>query len=139
MEVDRLRCMVLDKLGFEVKHADFLQLKPDDLAGQVDAVLMNPPYAGRLWQDHFEHALQFVKDGGTVAGILPEGAVTKMQQVDGYAVEYSEVKRNQFAGVSIGVVYARLVKRGQSKPATAPTPESAQVDATGQYGLFEAA
>lgn len=139
VEVDRLRCMVLDKLGFEVKHADFLQLKPEDLSGQVDAVLMNPPYAGRLWQDHFEHALQFVKEGGTVAAILPEGAVSKMQQVDGFAVEYTEIKRNLFDGVSIGVVYARLVKTNQSKPAPAPTTKAAPVDATGQYGLFEAA
>lgn len=140
VEVDRLRCMVLDKLGFEVKQADFLQLKPEDLNGQVDAVLMNPPFAGRQWQDHVEHGLGFVREGGVLAAILPEGAKTKMPEVDGFAVEYTEVKRNLFDGTSIGVVYARIVKEAKAKSVpTEPVKQQSGEQGVEQFGLFEAA
>ncbi len=107
VEVDRLRCIALDKLGFEVKHADFLKLSPEDLSGEVDAVVMNPPFAGRAWQDHMEHAVQFVRSGGTLAAILPEGAPSKMPVIAGVAVEYTQPKASRFAGTSISVVFAK--------------------------------
>lgn len=83
VEVDRLRVLALDSMGFEVKHADFLALAPSDLGGEVDGCIMNPPFAGRAWQAHFEHAVQFVKEGGIIGAILPEGAPYKMPTVQG--------------------------------------------------------
>lgn len=137
VEVDRLRCMVLDKLGFEVKQADFLTLKPEGLHGLADAVLMNPPFAGKLWRDHFEHAMSFVREGGVVAAILPEGAKNQMKEVEGHTVEYTEVKRNLFDGTSIGVVFAKVIKGAEAGAgATERAEQSGDVQ---QFGLFEAA
>lgn len=110
VEVDRLRAMALDKMGFEVKQADFLTLSPSDLHGEADYVMMNPPYAGRAWQDHFEHAAKFVRAGGTVAAILPEGAPRKMPTVAGMEVTYTMPKRNRFKDTSIEVVFAKWVR-----------------------------
>ena len=110
VEIDRLRCMSLDKMGFEVKQADFLKLSPLDLEGEADAVLMNPPFAGRAWQDHFEHAAQFVRDGGLVAAILPSGARAKLPELAGVSVEYSEQKDHRFPDASVSVVFAKWRK-----------------------------
>ncbi|WGK63560.1 DUF4942 domain-containing protein (plasmid) [Halopseudomonas sp. SMJS2] len=129
VEVDRLRCMSLDKMGFEVKQGDFLMLSPTDLEGEADAVLMNPPFAGRAWQDHFEHAAHFVREGGLVAAILPSGAPGKMPMLSDVAVEYSENMDSRFPDTSISVVFARW-----RKPSTSIRPTT-QV----QNGLFDAA
>lgn len=110
VEVDRLRALALDKMGFEVKQADFLRLAPGDLHGAVDAVLMNPPYAGRAWQDHMEHAVQFVRNGGVIGAILPEGARRKMPSIQGVEVIYSEPKNNRFPDTTISVVFAKWQK-----------------------------
>ncbi|MFL1449401.1 DUF4942 domain-containing protein [Pseudomonas tritici] len=110
IEVDRLRAMALDKMGFEVTHADFLALKPSDIFGEADCVLMNPPFADRAWQDHFLHAVRFVRDGGIIGAILPEGAPLKMPHVEGLKVVYSAPKKNQFPDASIEVVFAKWVK-----------------------------
>ena len=110
VEIDRLRAMALDKMGFEVKQADFLRLAPSDLQGVADVVLMNPPYAGRAWQDHMEHAVQFVREGGTIGAILPEGAPRKMPSIAGIDVVYSEPKKNRFKDASVTVVFAKWVK-----------------------------
>jgi hypothetical protein len=34
-------------------------------------VLMNPPFAGQHYLKHINHALRFLKPGGTLAAILP--------------------------------------------------------------------
>ncbi len=129
VEVDRLRCMALDKMGFEVKQADFLTLSPDDLNGVVDAVLQNPPFAGRAWQDHFEHGARFVREGGVVAAILPEGAVSKMPELGGVEIEYSAPMEKRFPDASISVVFAKWRRPCVSALQSSPV----------QAGLFEAA
>ncbi|MDP2779779.1 DUF4942 domain-containing protein [Devosia sp.] len=110
VEVDRLRALALDKMGFEVKHADFLTLMPNDLHGLADAVLMNPPFAGRAWQDHLEHARKFVRGGGVIGAILPEGAITKLPALEGGKLVYSAPMKNRFKDASISVVFAKWVK-----------------------------
>lgn len=132
VEVDRLRAMALDKMGFEVKQADFLRLTPADLHGEVDVVLMNPPYAGRAWQSHMEHAVQFVRSGGVIGAILPEGARFKMPSIQGVEVIYSEPLKNRFPEVSINVVFAKWVRAA----VVARPPEPTGAD---QMALFEAA
>jgi len=131
VEIDRLRAMALDKMGFEVKQADFLRLAPSDLQGVADVVLMNPPYAGRAWQDHMEHAVQFVREGGTIGAILPEGAPRKMPSIAGIDVVYSEPKKNRFKDASVTVVFAKWVK--------CHATVLGQVPAHGQMPLFQAA
>lgn len=112
VEVDRLRALALDKMGFEVKQADFLTLSPDDLHGLADAVLMNPPFAGRAWQDHLEHARKFVRAGGVIGAILPEGARTKLPALEGGELIYSAPMKNRFKDASISVVFAKWVRDG---------------------------
>lgn len=132
VEVDRLRAMALDKLGFEVRNADFLRLAPGDLHGKADCVLMNPPYAGRAWQLHMEHAVQFVREGGTIGAILPEGAPLKMPTIAGIEVVYSEPLRNRFKGTTIAVVFAKWVKATEAVQLHKPLAAS-------QMPLFDAA
>lgn len=140
VEVDRLRAMALDKMGFEVKQADFLRLTPSDLHGAADAVLMNPPYAGRAWQDHMEHAVEFVREGGTIGAILPEGAPRKMPTIEGVEVVYSEPKHNRFKDTTVSVVFAKWVKVAATarppQPQSRPKPQAATIT---QMPLFEAA
>jgi predicted RNA methylase len=144
VEVDRLRAIALDRMGFEVKNSDFLSLVPSDLYGEADVVLMNPPFAGRAWQDHFEHAVQFVKAGGLIGAILPEGAPLKMPAIQGLEVVYSEPMRNRFPDASISVVFAKWVK--PAIQVVESKPEEINVNNVGfkarpevQMGLFEAA
>jgi hypothetical protein len=137
IEIDRLRCMALDKQGFTVKQGDFLQLQPADFAGSADAVLMNPPYAGSRWKDHFEHAIGFVRNGGTVAAILPEGAVNKMREIGGFEVEFSPVKRNRFSDTTIGVVFAKITTGEMAT--TGSISQTSAGEKGDQFTLFEAA
>lgn len=131
VEVDRLRAMVLDKMGFDVTQADFLRLKPSDLHGAADVVLMNPPYSGRAWQKHMEHAVHFIREGGTIGAILPEGAPRKMPEIAGIKVVYSEPLRNRIKGSTISVVFAKWTKPMQSG-------RRAECS-TSQFPLFDAA
>ena len=102
--------MALDQMGFEVTKGDFLKLLPADVDGLVDGVLMNPPFEGRAWQNHFEHAVQFVRQNGVIGAILPMGAIRKMPEIAGRKVIYSEVMKGRFPGTSIDVVFAKWVK-----------------------------
>lgn len=122
VEVDRLRAMALDKMGFEVKQGDFLQMEPDDLMGQADTLLMNPPFRGGQWQAHIKHAVAFVRPGGVIGAILPEGAPRKMPTLEGYEVEYSKPKANQFPDASISVVFAKWKKPLATAPQSASEP-----------------
>ena len=135
VEVDRLRAMALDKMGFEVKQADFLSLSAADLGGEVDGVLMNPPFAGGAWQAHFEHAIQFVRMGGSISAILPEGAPRKMPTLLGLEVMYSEPKKNRFPDTTISVVFAKWVRA----TASATSSQEGTRQREGQLALFEAA
>ena len=66
--------------GFRVHHGNFL-----DTAAQpvFDFVVMNPPFNGREWRRHLNHARQFLKKppegkrwgGGVLACILPASAL----------------------------------------------------------------
>lgn len=132
VEVDRLRAMALDKMGFDVKQADFLRLSPADLHGEVDFVLMNPPYARGAWMAHIEHAVQFVRYGGAIGAILPEGARRKMPVILGVEVEFSEPKKNCFPDASISVVFAKWTK-------ALCKGNASQSEMDGQIPLFNAA
>jgi SAM-dependent methyltransferase len=55
-----------------IKQRDFLTLTPAEL-GTFDAVVMNPPFHMRADIRHIEHALKFVKPGGTLAAICLDG------------------------------------------------------------------
>ena len=81
--LDALRKRGADTLGIEVDHgraaqarakghsvllANFLETVP---TGDFDRVVANPPFSGRHYAKHIEHALKFLKPGGTLTAILP--------------------------------------------------------------------
>lgn len=59
--------------GFHVQTANFLQVAPSPI---FDIVFMNPPFYGKHYQKHVEHARKFLKPNGVLYAILPITAVT---------------------------------------------------------------
>lgn len=68
IEVDAGRAEAARRKGFPVLTANFLEVPPE---AKYDFVLMNPPFFGKHWQLHVEHALKFLKPGGVLRAILP--------------------------------------------------------------------
>lgn len=73
VEYDAGRAEQARAKGFGVMTANFLQVQPDPV---FDLVLMNPPFYGKHYQKHVEHARKFLKPGGVLYAILPVTAVT---------------------------------------------------------------
>lgn len=73
IEYDSGRAEAARGKGYGVMQANFLQVQPDPV---FDFVLMNPPFYGKHYQQHIEHALKFLKPGGVLYAILPVTAVT---------------------------------------------------------------
>lgn len=57
--------------GHAVLTANFLDHPPTP---EFDAVVMNPPFYGRHYVKHVQHAMRFLKPGGTLVSILPATA-----------------------------------------------------------------
>jgi hypothetical protein len=73
IEVDPSRAEATRAKGFGVHVGNFLQTQPNPV---FDVVLMNPPFYGKHYQKHIEHARKFLKPGGRILAILPITAVT---------------------------------------------------------------
>lgn len=58
--------------GYGVVCRNFLDVPP---SRDFDMVVMNPPFYGKHYQRHIEHALRFLKPGGVLYAILPISAV----------------------------------------------------------------
>jgi hypothetical protein len=71
IELNDLRCKVLDAKGHRWMQADFLAL---DLNERYDRIVMNPPFADNRWWRHTEKAVSLLKPGGRLVAILPESA-----------------------------------------------------------------
>ena len=54
--------------GYSVYCANFLDTVPEKV---YDKVIMNPPFYGKHYFKHIQHAMKYVKDGGTLISILP--------------------------------------------------------------------
>lgn len=68
IEVDPGRAAQCRARGHNVLTANFLETTP---TGDFDHVVMNPPFYGRHYAKHVEHALRFLKPGGVLTAILP--------------------------------------------------------------------
>lgn len=68
IEVDPKRAAHAYAKGHTVLTKNFLETVP---TGDFDQVLMNPPFYGKHYAKHVEHALKFLKPGGTLTAILP--------------------------------------------------------------------
>jgi hypothetical protein len=67
-EVDPGRAAEARAKGHRVMLANFLETVP---TGDYDRVIMNPPFYGKHYAKHVNHALKFLKPGGTLTAILP--------------------------------------------------------------------
>jgi len=67
-EVDETRAEIAKSKGHEVLKRNFLEVPatPD-----YDYVIMNPPFTGKGYMKHINHAFKFLKSCGTLVSILP--------------------------------------------------------------------
>lgn len=99
--------------GYGVMQANFLQVQPDPV---FDFVLMNPPFYGKHYQKHVEHARKFLKPGGVLYAILPITAVTDHEYVEpgrGWDV-WKDLPPGSFSesGTNINTGIARFFAKG---------------------------
>ena len=71
IEYDASRAMQAKAKGHPVLVANFLETTPTP---DYDRVVMNPPFYGKHYAKHVNHALRFLKPGGTLTAILPATA-----------------------------------------------------------------
>lgn len=107
-EVHAGRAAKARSLGLaNVMTRNFLEVEPSE---DYDIIFMNPPFYGRHYQKHVEHALKFLKPGGQLVAILPATArydhdyVTKDQWRDLPVGSFSE------SGTRAPTGYARILK-----------------------------
>ncbi|MFG1302156.1 DUF4942 domain-containing protein [Xanthobacter sp. V3C-3] len=71
IEVDPGRAAQCRARGHSVLTANFLETEP---TADFDHVVMNPPFYGRHYAKHVEHAARFLRPGGHLTAILPATA-----------------------------------------------------------------
>lgn len=71
IEFDPGRATQARAKGHSVMLANFLETVP---TGDYDQVVMNPPFYGRHYAKHVEHARKFLRPGGVLTAILPATA-----------------------------------------------------------------
>lgn len=71
IEFDAGRAQECRNKGHSVLTANFLETVP---TGDFDKVIMNPPFYGKHYAQHVEHAFKFLKEGGKLIAILPATA-----------------------------------------------------------------
>lgn len=68
IEYDASRAAHSRAKGHAVLQGNFLETHP---IPKYDYVVMNPPFYGKHYAKHVEHAMKFLKDGGKLVAILP--------------------------------------------------------------------
>lgn len=93
--------------GHSVLTANFLEHPPTE---EFDAVVMNPPFYGKHYIKHVQHALRFLKPRGTLVSILPATARYDHGELDG---EWRDLPVASFAeaGTNVPTTMLRIVKR----------------------------
>ncbi|HEY6030483.1 MAG TPA: DUF4942 domain-containing protein [Gaiellaceae bacterium] len=71
VEVDPRRAREAEAKGHQVIRENFLEVEPTPT---FDRVVMNPPFYGKHYAKHVEHALRFLRPGGILTAILPASA-----------------------------------------------------------------
>ena len=111
IEVDRARAETCREKGHRVQCANFLETVP---TGDFDRVVMNPPFYGRHYARHVEHALRYLKAGGTLTAILPAAARYEHDLVDG---SWEDLPVGSFSESGTNVNTCILTLRRPAKPA----------------------
>lgn len=71
IEYDATRAQQARGKGYSVLTANFLQVEPQPV---YDRIVMNPPFYGKHYVKHVEHAMKFLKPDGVLITILPASA-----------------------------------------------------------------
>lgn len=79
-EYNAWRCAAAKAKGHSVICANFLEIAPRE---EFDLVIMNPPFYGKHYAKHVEHAMKFLKPGGRLVAVLPSTARYDHGLVDG--------------------------------------------------------
>lgn len=79
-EVDLMRAEIAKQKGHKVVTSNFLESIPKR---EFDFVIMNPPFYGKHYANHINHAMKFLKDGGKLISVLPSTARYDHGLVDG--------------------------------------------------------
>lgn len=80
VEFDAKRASEARAKGHAVLTANFLDCEP---TGDFDKVVMNPPFYGRHYIKHVNHALKFLKPGGVLVAVLPATAHYDHKELEG--------------------------------------------------------
>lgn len=70
IEVVPQLCHILELKGFNVIHGDFLEA-----SGEVDRIIMNPPFENGQDVAHVQHAFDMLKEGGRLVAIMAASAL----------------------------------------------------------------
>lgn len=81
IEFDASRANLARSKGHSVLLANFLETVPTPI---YDRVVMNPPFYGKHYAKHVEHARKFLKPGGKLTAILPATARYDHGLLDGH-------------------------------------------------------
>ena len=81
VEVDPKRVAECRAKGHKVLQANFLETAA---VPKFDHVVMNPPFYGKHYAKHVQHALKFLKPGGRLTAILPVTARYDHGLLDGH-------------------------------------------------------
>lgn len=104
IEYDPRRAAATRAKGFAVQTANFLEQHPTPV---FDRVIMNPPFYGKHYVKHVQHALKFLKPGGKLVSILPATARYDHKILDG---EWRDLPTASFAdsGTNVPTVMLKL-------------------------------
>ncbi|WP_417615262.1 DUF4942 domain-containing protein [Parasphingorhabdus sp.] len=106
IEFDAKRASQARAKGHAVLTANFLDCEP---TGDFDKVVMNPPFYGRHYVKHVNHALKFLKPGGILVAILPATAHYDHKELDG-AWQDLPVASFAEAGTNVPTGLLRMIK-----------------------------
>lgn len=104
VEYDSSRAKMAQAKGYAVRCGNFLEVHTDP---SYDLIAMNPPFYGKHYLKHIEHALKFLKPGGTLVSILPATAHYDHKQLpEGYSWRDLPVGSFAESGVRVPTGYA---------------------------------
>lgn len=94
IEYDASRAAICKSKGHAVHVGNFLEAAPQ---AKFDKVVMNPPFYGKHYAKHVEHALKFLKPGGILTAILPVTARYDHGLLDGYRPRWQDLPVGSFS------------------------------------------
>lgn len=101
------RASICKANGHTVVTANFLELEP---TGDFDFVIMNPPFYGRHYIKHVNHAMKFLRDGGILVSILPATAHYDHGELNGSWTDLPVASFSE-AGTNVPTGMMKMIKR----------------------------